>query len=1014
MTAFQDTEKVLQYEYRCRNASLATPLFRRLISAPLAQWFPLWLAPNVVTLAANVLVVGSCLFTMLYAIQGTSSSEHSALWLLLPAVGILGYAALDNADGLHAKRTGSSGPLGDFFDHWLDGIAAFMIPIALASLVGLNVIWQAAIVTGAILAFWTTAWERMHTGWMRLPILGDVEANLAATGFLVLCAVSGLGWWQHALLGLSLAEWFGSAVVAGALAAVGQAFWRGRCRWQIGGIVVNLGLVWISMLLGHGKGGANSFAQSLGPWLIGLIGLKHVGDLMRSHLIGTIYNPFDLTLTGCGIVLCATKAIPSEPLPQGFALVMDVGVVLVVVAKLGVQFFSTTTFICRRLGVRFFRIDHGRAVTSEQSKDDLGGQSVTAAASGQRNAKQNNERVRTYRLVHVSVLIMIVAGLEIVLWMWGRFKFEHRQYQPWGEAVWALVISVLTIIICYQIPSLLFGFRPKIRKFVNVGLTIAFLVLLGAQLFLEHPLDFYFLGDNFAEIFYPPSIAMATKGLALEQTLIGVNAVLAFALLLITTKVFENWPQPQHRGRSLLVSGLVLALLLVTPLYRHNELSYFLRTAVDYSLGRYAYPGIPTVEKYPYVHRADADASATKVGPRPNIFLILMESFNDNFVEKTTDDGRAYTPVFNERLKEGVFVERFYGNSIQTARAYMPTLSSILPSYWGKEATDLPNLRVRSLAHILKEQGYRTLFFQSQQSLEFDQIGEYMKRLGFEEVRSMNDQFISPDEAKNVWGWGLQDDKTFQKVFQYLDGPQESAALPVFVVIMTTSHHYPFKEMPSEQRYLYQEPKDRKEWFANSIHLADKYLGTFFAELGARDRFKDSLVVITGDHSFPAGEHGNYFNEYRFYEENFRIPLLLWWPGKLPPQRITDRVFSQIDIAPTVLDLLAINTNHHFLGRSVLSNSNPCQPIAMVQPYDGTHLCIVNYPFKYVKSLRVPGEYLFNLKEDPGESNNVIEDYRDSELLEQFSQEIARVHLNQRLIETNRIWPPISEESLAR
>ncbi len=988
----QDADRVLRYEYRCENASLVTPIFRRWISEPLARHFPLWLAPNLVTIAANVAVAASCLFVLVFA----ESELTSTLWLLLPAIGIVVYAALDNADGLHAQRTGSSGPLGDFLDHWLDGIAAFLIPIALTRLVGLNLYWQSALVTGAMLAFWATAWDRWHTGCMRLPLLGDVEANLAATAFLTCCALFGLSFWQYSIYGLTIAEWFGLSALSGTIAAVAGALRRDVRRWQVLGVGLNIGLIWIWMIheLLTTEGPSNW--RTLAPFLIGLVGLKHVGDLMRSHLIGAKYSASDLVLTISGVALCASTFTARGPYSWFIRDLALCCAIVTMVSKLIGQFVATTAFICKKLDVRILTLPADQDTTDHQAIVPINSRRWEGERGEDFALHQVSGEVPTYRVIHISLPIVIVCALEIAVWLWGRVQFEHQRYQAWTEALWSIGVSISAIVVVFQIPNLLFRSRLRLRQVSNILLTVLFLILQGAHLFLEHPLDFYFVGDNHAEMFYPPSIAMATQSISLEQALLGINAVLGVALLAIATSSFKAWPKPRYRQQCLALHLLLLAILLASPLSRHNELTYFARTAFDYSVGRYSYPNLPTVEKYPYVQIAKHNEARDQAKPRPHVFLIMMESFNANFVEKSTPDGREYTPVFNSKIEEGVFVDRFYGNSVQTARAYPPTLCSVLPSYWGKESTSFPDLRVHSLAHILRMQGYRTYFFQSQQQLAFDRIGDYMVHLGFDEVHGMDGSFVEPDESKYVWGWGLQDNKTFEKVFRFLDKSVEDSESPLFVTVMTTSHHYPFKEMPADQRYLYPTPTDRKQWFANSIHLSDKYLGTFFSELAARPRYRNSLIVITGDHSFPAGEHGNYFNEYRFYEENFRIPLLIWSPSRLVPQRITNSAYSQIDIPPTILDLLDVNTPNHFQGRSIIGKDNAPKPVAMIQPYDGTRLCIVEFPFKYVQSLRVPGEYK----------------YQGSEMLEKFRREVARIHLNQKLLEDNRIWPQSLDESV--
>ena len=52
------------------------------------------------------------------------------------------------------------------------------------------------------------------------------------------------------------------------------------------------------------------------------------------------------------------------------------------------------------------------------------------------------------------------------------------------------------------------------------------------------------------------------------------------------------------------------------------------------------------------------------------------KSFNSNFIQTTTPQGRYYTPFFNSLIPKSVFVEKFYNNSVQTCRSQLATLAS--------------------------------------------------------------------------------------------------------------------------------------------------------------------------------------------------------------------------------------------------------------------------------------------------------------------------------------------------
>ena len=93
------------------------------------------------------------------------------------------------------------------------------------------------------------------------------------------------------------------------------------------------------------------------------------------------------------------------------------------------------------------------------------------------------------------------------------------------------------------------------------------------------------------------------------------------------------------------------------------------------------------------------------------------------------------------------------------------------------------------------------------------------------------------------------------------------------------------------------------------------------------------------------GEHGIYHQEAGYYEESFRVPFMIHWPQKIKPQ-IIEKAFSQMDIAPTILDLLDANVSKNsFMGNSIFSKEP--HPIFLIQPY-GKHLSVVRWPKSFM------------------------------------------------------------------
>lgn len=354
-----------------------------------------------------------------------------------------------------------------------------------------------------------------------------------------------------------------------------------------------------------------------------------------------------------------------------------------------------------------------------------------------------------------------------------------------------------------------------------------------------------------------------------------------------------------------------------------------------------------------------------------NIFIVFMESFNVNYVEKMSPEGKEYTPVFNQLIKQGLYFENFYGNSMQTAKGQFATLCSQIPHSRLKDMVDLKDIRIDCLPTLLQKLGFYTVFMQGLSDLSFDNTGNFLKGHGFQEVHAMNNEFLNEDDKKYVWGWGVQDDILFKKSLEH----QQKLNKPkTFLAMATISNHMKFKGIPEHLKKIYPQAGDNspmEQRFANSIHIADGFLKIFFEELEAKGLKNNSLVILLGDHSFPMGEHQNYATENTFYNELFKTPLLIIGPG-IKTGRIPYTV-SQIDVAPTILELInATDIPSSFRGKSVFDFVD--HPIPLIQPYDGRYISLIKDQKKIIYHARTNGLKLFNLSEDPTEQTNIYEE----------------------------------------
>lgn len=513
-------------------------------------------------------------------------------------------------------------------------------------------------------------------------------------------------------------------------------------------------------------------------------------------------------------------------------------------------------------------------------------------------------------------------------------------------------------------------------------------------------LDFSTLFQNFELAFSIYFVDIIASQVGIENLLVAV-LISSFSLLLN-----RFWKVLTYKKSSpSLVTVLLLCVWIgysISPIPNYDELSYFAKTAYRYWANDVTI-SIPKGE-FPLVQdgRKITPASLEDLSQTPSVVIIQIESFNSRFVLSSGHNGEPYMPFFNKLTKQGLYVENFFGNSIQTARGQFTILSGILPSYKRKVFDKFLHISFYSLPAALSDYGFETIFFQASGSLSFDNTGEAMQALGFNSISTAYNHIQRPTDA---WtGYAIPDEQFYKAFFTYLD-EKKIKNKPFFALLPTIVTHSKFKT-PSSKRAFYQNPTNKFEAYANCIRTADEGLRYFFEELDRRPELKENLIVIiTGDHSYPVGIKGIYANEAGYWRESFQTPFLMISPNRIPPRTISNYAFSQIDIAPTVLNAVGLHdVKNHFIGSNMLAKDLLNKPVLLSQPYRGRYFSSIRWPYRYIFHEATYTEQAYNLKTDPLEDNNIIHTL-SHELKEAFKADLRTIRLNQQAINSNAVWP---------
>ena len=179
------------------------------------------------------------------------------------------------------------------------------------------------------------------------------------------------------------------------------------------------------------------------------------------------------------------------------------------------------------------------------------------------------------------------------------------------------------------------------------------------------------------------------------------------------------------------------------------------------------------------------------------------------------------------------------------------------------------------------------------------------------------------------------------------------------------------------QRYI----KD----YLRCIASVDDNVGRLLDYLDASGLAKNTIVIYTSDQGFFLGDH-NWFDKRFMYEESLRMPLLVRYPPLIKPGTTASKMVINCDFAPTFMDLAGLDVPSDMQGRSILPLLRGTAPedwrtsmYYRYYHYPADHRVQPHYGLrtetdKLIYFNKLDAWELFDLKKDPRELRNVIDD----------------------------------------
>ncbi len=298
---------------------------------------------------------------------------------------------------------------------------------------------------------------------------------------------------------------------------------------------------------------------------------------------------------------------------------------------------------------------------------------------------------------------------------------------------------------------------------------------------------------------------------------------------------------------------------------------------------------------------------------KPNVMIIMLESFGNEWVGKMNGQ-ESYTPFLDQFLDSCWYFEYGFANGKKSIEA-VPTILASLPTLMDNPfiSSGYSSNQIEGLPAILKKQGYSSAFYHgaTNGSMRFD---AFAKQLGFEQYIGRTEY---GNEAHSDKTWGILDEYFNPWTAKQLSKLKQ----PFCGTLFTLSSHHPYYVPPQWRKKLKKGPYP----ICMSLAYGDMSLKKFFDQARKEPWFKNTLFVLVADHT-NATSNSAYANR----TQVFRIPIAFYDPtGKLPRKKEA-AIFQQMDILPTVLDLLNVETSYYAFGHSFFSKE-PREAVAYLE-----------------------------------------------------------------------------------
>ena len=350
--------------------------------------------------------------------------------------------------------------------------------------------------------------------------------------------------------------------------------------------------------------------------------------------------------------------------------------------------------------------------------------------------------------------------------------------------------------------------------------------------------------------------------------------------------------------------------------------------------------------------------------PPPNVVVITIDTLRADHLG-CYGYKQIHTPNIDALASDGVRFERAYTPVPVTLPAHTVIFTGTYPMLSGMHdfSGNKLNAGQPTLASVLKQHGYTTgavlgsavldSRFGLNQGFDF-----YYDHFDFNRLQESNlEEMERPGNfvADVALDWLGRNRKNKFFLWMHLYDP-----------------HYPYRPpAPYSEQY-----RDRP--YDGEIAFADAQVGRLIAYLRANGIYRNTIIVLAGDHGESLGEHGEKNHGFFIYNATLHVPMIIRLPGSSSPKVLADLV-SLADLTPTILEALNFDVPSQVQGLNLLPLIAAKKRAELHNLYAETFLPRLHFNWSELRSVETeryhfidaPKPELYDLSKDPGETQNV-------------------------------------------